>query len=389
MHSTRRAQALAGRAGTAAPELKRPTGVRPHQLHCLLAAALSACTLETSSDGGGGQGGADGGPGSRADGGADGDSCGEETRWTCDGEARTRCDGAAVEREECERGCLDPASAEGDAHCIAADPAWDCESSDHQGEQYWTCDAAAGELHRCDREGGTVVRCADGCIVGPLGTDDACRTPGGTAIPLPQITFVIGGGLFAESAVRAPVEAGVAYMLERIADHIEVPAGATVPDITIYYSPSGNTYCSGLAHADSTEIACPAGYPITGDNQNFVVNITIHEIGHIAARALIAPPSARDNCENEGVATWMAGRYWMNAASSPVASLRVAARREIAAGRAVATMSDCILASDPYYKVYGSYFEYLEGFPGAIEAVASGAVPSGEYVAGWQAWLAE
>lgn len=359
-------------------------------LGLLLAAAVCACTLATN-DGGSG-GGADGGGdgGERPDGGADGDACGDRTRWTCDGEARIRCDGDAVEREECERGCLAAPSGDGgDAHCIEGDPGWACESSEYEGEQYWTCDRAAGELHRCDGQGGMVVRCADGCRVGPLGTDDACRAPGGDRIDMPHIEFVITGGLFPESAVRAPVEAGVAYLLDRLAAEIDVAPGATIPDITVHYAPSGNPYCSGFARADSTDIECPIGYPVTGDNQNFTVNITIHEIGHIAAQALIAPPSARDNCENEGVATWMAGRYWMNDQSSPVPSLRVAARREIAAGRAIATMSDCILASDPYYKVYGSFFEYLEGTPGAIQGVANGTVSSATYVEAWRAWLAE
>ncbi len=354
------------------------------------AAAVCACSF-ANGDGGSG-GGADGGGdgGARPDGSADGDACGDQTRWACDGDARTRCDGAAVEREECARGCLAPPSGEGgDAHCIDGDPGWACESSEYEGEQYWTCVPAAGELHRCDGEGGTVVRCADGCRVGPLGTDDACRAPGGESIDMPTLEFVISGDLFPESAVRGPVEEGVAYLLERIADHIDVPPGAAVPDITVHYAPSGNSYCSGFARADSTDIECPVGYPVTGDNQNFVVNITVHEIGHIAAQALIAPPSARDNCENEGVATWMAGRYWMNDQSSPVPSLRAAARREIAAGRATATMSDCLLASDPYYKVYGSFFEYLEGTPGAIEGVANGSQSSAAYVDGWRAWLAE
>jgi hypothetical protein len=294
-----------------------------------------------------------------------------------------------VEREACERGCLPPRSRDGDGHCIAADPGWPCESSEYQGEQYWTCDPAAGELHRCDREGGTVVRCADGCSFGPLGTDDACHAPGNATPELPRIEFVISGGLFAESDVRAPVEQGLAYMLERIAAHVELPPGSAIPDITIRYAPSDNTYCSGFARADSTDIDCPYGYPITGDNQNFVVNITLHEIGHILAQALIAPPSARDNCENEGLASWMAGRYWLNYASSPVPSLREAARREIDAGRATATMSECILASDPYYKVYASFFEYLEGVPGGIEGVASGTISSAAHVDAWRAWLGE
>lgn len=360
-------------------------------LGLLLAAASCACTLATNDGGSGGGtgGGGDGGAGAEADGGGDGDACSDQTRWVCDGEARTRCDGAVIEREACERGCLAPPSREGDAHCIAADPGWPCESSEHEGEQYWTCDPAAGELHRCDGEGGTVVRCADGCSYGPLGTDDACHPPGGVQLEQPRIEFVISGGLLTESEVRAPVEEGLTYMLDRITAHVDVAPGAVIPDITIHYAPSGNTYCSGFATADSTEIECPYGYPVTGDNQNFVVNITLHEIGHILAQALIAPPSARDICENEGIASWMAGRYWMNFASSPVPSLRAAARREIAAGRATATMSDCVLASDPYYKVYASFFEYLEAVPGGIEGVASGAVSSAAHVEAWQAWLAE
>ncbi len=320
-------------------------------LGLLLAAAVCACTLASNDggSGGGADGGGDGGAG--ADGGADGDACSEP--------------------------------------CIVRDPDWDCRSSEYQGEQFWTCDPTTGELHRCDDDGGIMIRCAGGCTVGPLGTDDVCRQPGGAALEMPDIAFDISGGLFSEAEVRGPVEAGVAYMLERIPAHVAVAPGSAVPDITIHYAPSGNSYCSGTAYADSTEIECPYGYPVTGDNQNFVVNITVHEIGHIVAQAVIAPPSARDNCENEGLASWMAGRYWMNVASSPVPSLREAARREIASGRAVATMSDCILASDPYYKVYASFFEYLEGTPGAIEGVANGTVSSAAYVEGWRAWLAE
>jgi hypothetical protein len=314
----------------------------------LLLAGLPACTLRAS---GPAASDADGGATAGVDAGSGGDACAEP--------------------------------------CILRDPDWPCQSSEYQGEQYWTCDPTSGALHRCDDEGGIVIRCERGCRVGPPGTDDVCRMPGETTIEMPAIELVISGGLFAESDVRGPVEDGVAYMLDRIAAHLDVAPGASVPDITVSYSPSANSYCSGLAHPASTEIECPYGYPITGDNQNFVVNITVHEIGHIAAQALIAPPSTRDDCENEGVATWLAGRYWMNYASTAVPSLREAARREIAAGRAVASMTDCVLASDPYYKVYGSFFEYLEDMPGAIEGVASGAVSSAGYVEGWRAWLAE
>lgn len=245
------------------------------------------------------------------------------------------------------------------------------------------------------------ARCEDdgrGCVPGAdpdagaapadaaVPTADADLPP---AIPMPAITFVIGGGLFAESDVRPEVEAGVADLLELLATHVEVDPNAVVPDITVYYSPSSNSYCSGIAYVDSTEIACPYGYPIHGDNQNFVVSITVHEIGHIVAQALIAPPSTRDNCVNEGLATWLARPLWANHASQPVGSLREAARREIAAGRARASLDGCVLASDPWYKVYGSLLEYAELEPGLIGALGRGEVSRHSVEAGWAAWLAE
>lgn len=315
--------------------------------------------------------------------------CMTSDRWVCESDGRVRCVDGVAEREMCERGCLPPATGEGDAACIAADPTWPCASSEYQGQQYWTCNPDTGELHRCDDQGPTVVRCETGCFFGPLGTDDSCRVPGESTIPMPNIDFVIEGGLFTEADVRAPVEQGVRYLLDRVAAHIDIPPGRTIPDITIYYSPSSNSYCSGIAYGDYTEIACPRGYPITGDSQNYVVNITIHEIGHIVALHLIASANVRDVCENEGLATWMAGKYWMKVQGSPVSSLRDAARGAIANARAEATMFDCVSASDGYYKVYGSFFEYLEGIPGAIYNVSTNATDKSVYTDDWHAWLTQ
>lgn len=340
--------------------------------------------------------GGDDGPLDSADAGADRDgapvdgTCSGSPIWECDGDDRIRCVDGAVERQPCERGCLTSPHDGGDAECISGDDAWACGSSEYQGQQYWTCTPDTGELHYCDDQGPVVVSCPDGCLVGPLATDDSCLVPGdGEPIPMPQITFVIEGGLFAEADVRAPVEQGVRYLLDRVATHIDVPPGRTVPDITVYYSPSGNTYCSGIAYADYTEVYCPRDYPLTGPSQNYVVNITIHEIGHIVAAALLAPSNVRDTCTNEGIATWMAGRYWMAASGEPVDSLRDAARAAIATGNASATMYDCVSASDNWYKVYGSYFEYLESIPGAIYDVSVGATDKGAYTDGWSAWLTE
>lgn len=306
----------------------------------------------------------------------------------------TACDGTIAAAGDIDSHfAADAATGDATPPMIDAEPpvadagTWPCASSEYEGEQYWTCTPETGTLHRCTDGVPQAVVCDTGCDLGPLATDDVCRVPG--QIAMPHITFVIDGGLFTEDDVRAPVEQGVRYLLDRIAEKLDIPEGRTVPDITIHYSPSTNSFCSGFAYADSTDISCPRGYPITGDNQNYVVNITIHEVGHIVALALIAPASVRDVCENEGLATWMAGKYWMNVASSPVGSLRDAARGAIDRGRAIATMDDCVSASDGYYKVYASFFEYLESIPGAIYAVADGTADSSDYAADWHAWLTD
>lgn len=230
-------------------------------------------------------------------------------------------------------------------------------------------------------DGGDLVEPAGDA--GPAARADAAPP----SLPLPSIVFEIEGGLFDETAVRAPVEAGVRHLLDRLIAQVPDAAGGAMPTVTIRYHPADQPYCSGIAYLDSTDLYCPYGYPVTGDNQNFVVNITIHEVGHIAAQALIASPEVRDTCTNEGLATWLAGRYWMNADSAPVGSLRAAARAAIATGTVYPTMAECVLASDRWYKVYGSFFEFLEGQPGAIAAVGRGQRAASDDVEAWAAWL--
>ncbi|MEO7091847.1 MAG: hypothetical protein ABI175_01270 [Polyangiales bacterium] len=267
-----------------------------------------------------------------------------------------------------------------------SDPSWPCASSSYLGKQYWTC--AGSAIHRC--EGTTPVRvdCAYGCVVGPAGTDDACNASPAPPLAMPVLEIVINGSLFAESAVRKPLEDGLRYELDRLQKHVALDGKKPPSKITLTFSPSSDTYCSGLASVASASIDCPRGYPITGDNQNYVVNISIHEMGHILAQALVAPPGARDTCTNEGIASWIAGKYWMNAASVSVPSLRAAAQHEISSGKATATMTTCISASDAWYKVYASYFEYLELFvPDGVRSVGAGLTPKSKYEPAWQAWM--
>jgi hypothetical protein len=245
-------------------------------------------------------------------------------------------------------------------------------------------DGDASTLFRC-RDGALTIEraCDDGCQRMPVGQNDQCAVKG---ISSPALDIVIEGGLFAESAVRTRIEEGLRYSLDRLGRYLDL-SGKTLPRLTIRYRPASTTYCSGTAYSTSTTIECPYGYPLYGDNQNYVVNITIHELGHILAQQLIAPPSTRDNCVNEGLASWLAGRYWINSKSVPVDSFRTAARAAIDAGSVYASMDACHLASDAWYKVYASYFEYLEVTnPAALIAVSKGSAKS-TYVAGWRAWL--
>jgi hypothetical protein len=269
--------------------------------------------------------------------------------------------------------------------CPSPAPSWSCAKSTYQGAQWWTCDGST--LYRCENDAPIGVACPFGCEVGPPGTHDTCRKTAPPPISIPSFKITISGGLFAESAVRKPIEDGLRYAIARIAKHVDV-GSKKAPSFTINFLPSGNSYASGIADVDYTNVYVPYGYPLTGANQNYVVNITIHEIGHILAHALIAPRELRDTCVNEGLASWIAGKYWMNAASKAVSSHRDAARYDIARGAAHASMTTCNSASDAWYKVYASYFEYLEQkVPGGILAVSSAKIPKTAHTAAWSAWL--
>ncbi|MEO8801047.1 MAG: hypothetical protein ABI551_24360 [Polyangiaceae bacterium] len=277
--------------------------------------------------------------------------------------------------------CLDA----GVGACAEPAPTWSCADSSYHGAQYWTC--KAGSIYRCEGSDPVRVACASGCEVGPVGTDDECASTPPSTPPIPTFTITIQGGLFAESAVRAPIEKGLAYEIARIAKNVDVGT-KTMPPFSLTFIPSSDSFASGLANVTHADIWVPPGYPLTGDNQNYVVNITLHEIGHLLANALIAPRELRDTCTNEGLASWIAGKYWMNAASAPVSSLRAAARYYIALGSVYASMSNCVSASDAWYKVYASFFEYLEQLvPGGIAAVSGGAAAS-TYASAWATWLA-
>lgn len=278
--------------------------------------------------------------------------------------------------------------AEADANLDASkpDPTWPCASSSYMSMQFWTC--AGSAIHKCDGPTPVRVDCAYGCVVGPAGTDDRCNAKAPAPLAMPILEIIINGSLFAESAVRKPLEDGLRYELDRMQKLLALDGKKPPAKITLTFSPSSDAFCSGLASVSSATVDCPRGYPLTGDNQNFVVNIAIHEMGHILAQALIAPPSVRDTCTNEGIASWIAGKYWMNAASKPVGSLRAAAQYEISLGKASATMTTCISASDAWYKVYASYFEYLELFvPDGVRSVAAGTTAKSVHQAAWQTWM--
>lgn len=260
----------------------------------------------------------------------------------------------------------------------------------------WYCAASldptwsSNELYHC--VGGraqTQKTCPFGCRAMPPGQHDVCAPDPSAPIQVPRVTIDARGMYFTEATVRGPIESGLKYMLSRIAT--STGTTGTVTPITLVFRQWGNSYCGGRAGWDRAEIWCPNGYPIQGDNQNYVVNITMHEIGHILAAQLFGSPAAagRDTCENEGLASWIAGKYWMNKHPAiPVGSFREAALDDIARGRAQLSMTNCVSASDGWYTVYASFFEYLEKFiPNGVRKVATGAVAHTAYIQGWKAWM--
>jgi hypothetical protein len=218
-------------------------------------------------------------------------------------------------------------------------------------------------------------------------TDCETGADAAPAIALPEIAISVDDGLFSEDEIRPLVEAGVTYELARAADKFALPPGTVMPGFTIVYNKTIQDFCFGSASDVATYIKCPHDYPLAGDNQNFVTNLTIHEVGHIVGLQLLAPGGFDDACVSEGLATYLAGRYWMNFDSTPVDSFRTAARDVIAAGTATTDLSPCHQPSDPYYKVYASLFEFLESDPDALRRLATGATTKAAIEDDWRAWL--
>lgn len=205
---------------------------------------------------------------------------------------------------------------------------------------------------------------------------------------IPALTIKVAAGMhFTEASIRKPLEDALRYSMDRIAKHVDIGTKKS-PALTLYYEHSSNSYASGRADSTSATVWVPNGYPVSGPSQNYVVNISIHELGHLLAHYLIAQAGNRDRCENEGLASWIAGKYWMTANGTQLASHRAAAQIAIDVSPAYATMSECVSASDNWYKVYASFFEYLEQkVPGGILAVSSGKTASSAHSAAWKTWL--
>ncbi|MEB2325026.1 MAG: hypothetical protein OZ921_21100 [Sorangiineae bacterium] len=244
-------------------------------------------------------------------------------------------------------------------------------------------------LYVCSGSHGTVQSqetCALGCRQMPDGEADRCES--NTVVP--ALIIEMRGAYFNESDIRAPLEAGFAYMLERT-EALTGVHDTGLPTLTIYYYPSSERFAEGLAGVISTwgaEVWVPDGHDLTGPSQNFVTNLSVHELAHLAAAHYFGGPNLREWCLNEGLATWMSGKYWKYMNGAP-ASFREYAR----ANPGYRDLSYCYtgekgIVGDAPYKVWASYLEYLEETdPSAIAKVATGAVPYQNYEAGWRAWL--
>lgn len=92
--------------------------------------------------------------------------------WTCSGNDRYECQGGTPVKDTCALGCFG-AGVGKDDQCIQSGGSWSCSSSNYAGRQYWTC--VSGSIYRCSGTTTEKVACPNGCVVHPIGTDDACR----------------------------------------------------------------------------------------------------------------------------------------------------------------------------------------------------------------------
>lgn len=97
--------------------------------------------------------------------------------WTCtaDGTARQRCVSGATQTELCPTGCVRMATGVDDV-CGAG-----CSSSASGTSGIWTCTADRTSRQRCVSGAVQTERCANGCVVQPVGTNDYCQTAAGCA----------------------------------------------------------------------------------------------------------------------------------------------------------------------------------------------------------------
>ncbi len=241
----------------------------------------------------------------------------------------------------------------------------------------------------------SATKCKDGCVEAPEGENDACK------VLVPTIIITSTTSSAKESVVRPPLEAAVAYMISRV-EGLTGIVPASFPAVTVNYVPGYETYAEGTAYGDSwsTTVWVPAGHAIEGTSSNAVVNISVHEIAHLYATTFFGPPTNRGWPVNEGLATWMVGTYWMNTwGGSPVGSFKAAAKNSVDEGYWKRSMTACVdsnkdpdgllCVGDKPYKIWASFFEYLEktGQMTTLVAIAKGDVAPNAYEAGWKAWL--
>ena len=92
--------------------------------------------------------------------------------WTCNDGNLFECQSGVPAETACALGCVSEPVGRDDL-CIASAPAWSCNASAYEGNQYWTC--SGGSLYRCAGTAPETVACPNGCTGEPLGDDDICN----------------------------------------------------------------------------------------------------------------------------------------------------------------------------------------------------------------------
>lgn len=175
-----------------------------------------------------------------------GSASGQSSIWTCTANraARQRCVSGRVETDPCPHGCIARPSGTND-DCAPAPPR--CTGSASGQSAIWTCTADRAARQRCVSGRVETVRCPNGCVAQPSGTNDYCAptSPGPTSLPACARRPLLRWGLHPDASDRLRCAGVPAERITQTIGYYAASAGTHGPDGT----------ASGRSYSAATDIS--------------------------------------------------------------------------------------------------------------------------------------